>query len=151
MTRLVAPLVAVLLVAGTAACAAPAASAAVPDAPPGVQAPDEYAFGDEVASRDLRAWGPVHDELAADVGKERLHSLPLVLDAAADVAAVRDAYGSDLAEAGWAVLPEQPATSDGAWAHGWTSPDERDVLVLVALDPRPGETHVPLTVLTTLP
>jgi hypothetical protein len=67
------------------------------------------------------------------------------------VTAVRDAYDGELVGArGWDVMPEQP-TVDEAWAYGWTSPDGQDVLVLVGLEARSGETHVPLTVLTTLP
>lgn len=41
-------------------------------------------------------------------------------------------------------MPE-PQTADDAWAHGWISPDGRDVLVLVALEPGTEETVVPLT------
>jgi hypothetical protein len=119
--------------------------------PHGVEAPEEYAFGDDVAARDLDAWAPVHDALVEVVDQERLRNLPLVLDAGVDVTAVRDAYDGELVGArGWDVMPEQP-TVDEAWAYGWTSPDGQDVLVLVGLEARSGETHVPLTVLTTLP
>ena len=131
-------------------CGSPPPSGALPGMPPGVQAPEEYAFGDDVASRDLRASSPVYDALTEEVDEERLRNLPLVLDVDADVAAVRDTYADELVGRGWTVMPELPAV-DGAWTEGWTSPDGRDALVLVGLEPGPGETHVPLTVLTTLP
>lgn len=118
--------------------------------PPGVTAPDEYAFGDDVASRDLRASGPVHDVLVEEVDADRLRNLPLVLEVDADVAAVRDAYADELVGRGWTSMPDLPA-GDDAWTQGWISADGRDALVLVALDPEEGEAHVPLTVLTTLP
>ncbi len=87
---------AVLVTGLMAACSAPPPSGAVPAMPPGVTAPDEYAFGDEVASRDLDAWGPVYDAIAEEVDEERRRNLPLVLDADVDVAEVRDAYDSEL-------------------------------------------------------
>ncbi|PUB24858.1 hypothetical protein C8K30_108115 [Promicromonospora sp. AC04] len=140
-----------LVVGLVTACSTPPPSGAVPARPAGVEAPDEYAFGDDVAARDLRAWGPVYDALVEEVDEERLRNLPLVLDADVDVAEVRDAYQSELVGVrGWDAMPEQP-TVDDAWAQGWTSPDGQDALVLVGLEPRSGETHVPLTVLTTLP
>ncbi|WP_285106522.1 hypothetical protein [Promicromonospora sp. MEB111] len=142
---------AVLAVGLVAACSTPPPAGALPGMPPGVTAPDEYAFGDDVASRDLRASGPVYDALAQEVDDERLRNLPLVLEVDADVAAVRDAYDTELAgERGWSALADLPA-ADGAWTEGWISADGRDALVLVGLEPRAGETHVPLTVLTTLP
>ncbi len=118
--------------------------------PPGVTAPDEYAFGDDVASRDLRASGPVHDVLVEEVDADRLRNLPLVLEVDADVAAVRGAYADELVGRGWTSMPDLPA-GDDAWTQGWISADGRDALALVALDPEEGEAHVPLTVLTTLP
>jgi hypothetical protein len=140
-------------VAGLTACTGSSPSdapGALPALPDGVTAPEEYAFGDDVAARDLRAWGPVYDALATEVDEERLRTVPLVLDAEIDVAAVRDAYDDELAGArGWDALPQEPG--DEAWAQGWLSPDGQDALVLVGLEPRSGETHVPLTVVTTLP
>lgn len=142
---------AVLTVGLLTACSTPSPAGALPGMPPGVTAPDEYAFGDDVASRDLRASGPVYDALAQKVDEEHLRNLPLVLEVEADVASVREAYGGVLAgERGWTALADLPA-ADGAWTEGWISADGRDALVLVGLDPRAGETHVPLTVLTTLP
>ena len=139
------------LVAGLlAACSTPPPPGVLPDMPPGVTAPDEYAFGDDVASRDLRASSPVHDALVQEVDAEKLRNLPLVLEVDADVTAVRDAYAAELAGRGWTSMPDLPA-GDDAWTQGWISADGRDALVLVGLEPEAGETYVPLTVLTTLP
>jgi hypothetical protein len=143
---------AVLVTGLMTACtgAPPEPPGALPAMPDGVTAPEEYAFGDDVAARDLRATDPVYYALAAEVDRERLRTLPLVLDTAVDVAAVRDAYDDELAGArGWDALPLQPG--DDAWAQGWLSPDGEDTLALVGLEPGAGETHVSLTVLTTLP
>lgn len=140
------------LVAGLlAACTGPSGEpGALPALPDGVTAPAEYAFGDDVAARDLRAWGPVYDALAMDLDEERLRTVPLVLDTTVDVVTVQDAYAGELTGArGWEPLPQEPG--DEAWAQGWASPDGDDALVLVGLEPRPGETRVPLTVVTTLP
>ncbi|GAA2242984.1 hypothetical protein GCM10010413_52130 [Promicromonospora sukumoe] len=139
-----------LVVGVLAGCTPPPPSGALPGMPPGVRAPEEYAFGDDVAGRDLRASGPVHDALSEEVDDERLRNLPLVLDVDVDPAAVRDAYADELVGRGWTAMPELPDV-DEAWTEGWTSPDGRDAFVLVGLEPRPDETHVPLTVLTTLP
>lgn len=149
-----AAVLAALLVAGlVTACTGPPPSdgpGALPAPPDGVTAPAEYAFGDDVAARDLRAWGPVYDALATEVDEERLRTVPLVLDTGVDVTEVRDAYDGELAgDRRWEPLSAQPGA--GAWAQGWTSPDGDDALVLVGLEPRSGETHVPLTVVTTLP
>ncbi len=141
---------AVLVAALLAACSTPPPPGTLPDMPSGVTAPDEYAFGDDVASRDLRASGPVHDVLVEEVDAEKLRSLPLVLEVDVDAAAVRDAYADELVGRGWASMPDLPA-GDDAWTQGWISADGRDVLVLVGLEPEAGEAHVPLTVLTTLP
>ena len=145
----VAVVVVVSLVTG---CSAASGSAgALPDPPAGVSAPEEYAFGDDVAARDLDAWGPVYDALVEDVDEERLRALPLVLDADADEAVVRDTYENELVGSRkWDTMSLHPI-ADGAWSQGWVSPDGRDALVLVGLEPEPGENRVPLTVLTTLP
>lgn len=37
-----------------------------------------------------------------------------------------------------------------AWVHGYESPDNRHILMLVGLKPRPGEARVPLSIVTTL-
>jgi hypothetical protein len=142
---------AVLVVGLVTGCSAPQEPGAVPALPSGVTAPEEYAFGDDVASRDLRASGPVYDALAEEVDEERMRNLPLVLETDADVAAVRDAYGDELVGVrGWETMQGLPEP-DEAWVEGWISADGDDALVLVGLEPRPDETHVPLTVLTTLP
>lgn len=122
----------------------------VPAMPDGVTAPEGYAFGDDVAARDLRATDPVYYALVAEIDRERLYSRPLVLETAVDVAAVRDAYDDELAGVrGWDALPLE--AGDDAWAQGWLSPDGEDAFALVGLEPGPGETHVSLTLLTTLP
>ena len=133
------------------ACSTPPPSGARAGDARGRDGPGRVRVRGCVASRDLRAWGPVYDALVEEVDEELLRNLPLVLDTAVDVAEVRDAYDSELVGVrGWDAMPEQP-TVDEAWAQGWTSPDGQDALVLVGLEPRTGETHVPLTVLTTLP
>ncbi|MEV0952445.1 hypothetical protein [Promicromonospora sp. NPDC050249] len=143
----------VVLVAGlmTACAGAPSdPPGTLPAMPDGVTVPEEYAFGDDTAARDLRATDPVYYALAEQVDRDRLRTLPLVLETAVDVADVRVAYDDELAGArGWDALPLQPG--DDAWAQGWLSPDGEDAFALVGLEPAPGETHVSLTVLTTLP
>jgi hypothetical protein len=147
---------AAVLVAAAAAgdptdCRAQSSELTLPPLPPGVEKPAEYAFGDAVMSRDLRAWGPVFDELALRHGKTGLRVLHLTLAAAADVEAIRRGFDREMIE-GRRWRPSTPKLSrSDAWAYGYQSLDGRDALVLVGLKPRPGEGLVPLNILTTLP
>jgi hypothetical protein len=122
----------------------------MPPLAPQLERPDEYAFGDAVMRRDTRAWGRVFDTLAERLGRENLSVIHLVMPADADPAALHahfDAEMIDLRQ--WRRLAWDDAAS-GSWIGGYESPDGRAVFVLVGLEPRAGETELPLTVITTL-
>jgi hypothetical protein len=123
----------------------------LPPLPPGVESPAEYAFGDAVMTRDLRAWGPVFDALALEFDRATLRVIPLAMTADTDVAALRGHFDRELADRhGWRAVTPQIAARD-AWAQGYESPDGRHVFMIVGRHPRPGDTLTPLTILTTLP
>jgi hypothetical protein len=125
--------------------------AALPPLPPEIGRPAEYAFGDAVAQRDQRAWGPVFDALAQRFGKARLTVLRLTLAADADVGALRHRLDREMVERRrWRALIQEAGRPE-AWTHGYASADGRHVLMLIGLRPRSGEVLVPLTIVTTLP
>lgn len=124
----------------------PSAESSLPEWPAGVEEPAEYAFGDEVASRDQRAWGPVFDQMEDD----DLRVVHLTVDASVDPGRIVGDLDREMVdERGWAGLTDQ-TTDPGTWTHGYQSPDGDDVLILVGLTPRDGDDLVPLTALTTL-
>ncbi|WP_162146101.1 twin-arginine translocation signal domain-containing protein [Inquilinus limosus] len=143
---------AVALVVGLVWDRSPPSELSLPPWPAGVGRSDEYAFGDAVGARDLRAWGPVFDALAERYGgKARLRLIRLTLPADADLAALRRRFDEEMVDhRRWRAVTQEIPHGD-AWAHGYESPDGRDVFMLVGIDPRPGETLVPLNVLTTIP
>ncbi|MGK9231348.1 hypothetical protein KXS07_06950 [Inquilinus limosus] len=121
----------------------------LPPWPPGVEEPEEYAFGDAVRSREVHTWLPVFDDLEDRYGKPTYISL--VLDANADLAALRNRFDEEMIDRRrWRALAQQ-STRLGAWTRGYESADGRDVFMLIGLVPHPGETRVPLVVLTTIP
>lgn len=123
--------------------------AGLPSWPAGVGEPAEYAFGDAGSARSQHAWGPVLDTLATRF--ERLRVVHLTLRADIDAAALRRDLDREMIETRrWKAVAPQ-AHSDDAWVFGYESPDGRQVLMLVGPAPRPGDSSVPLTVLTTLP
>ena len=129
----------------------PPSERSLPPWPAGVGRSEEYAFGDAVGARDLRAWGPVFDTLAERYGGEaRLRVIHLTLQADADLAALRRRFDEEMIDRRRWRSATLETRLDGAWAHGYESSDGRDVLMLVALTPRPGETLVPFNVLTTI-
>lgn len=117
----------------------------------GVEQPAEIAFGDAVMSRDQHAWGRVFDELGPRFGQGRLRVDHLTLTADVTAADLRRDYDLEMVDdRGWQATTA-PAVPEGAWAFGYETPDGSHVLMLVGLEPRAGETLVPLTLLTTLP
>lgn len=143
---------AVALVVGLAWDRSPASERAIPPWPSDVGQPDEYPFGDGVMLRDHRAWEPVFDALAERYGgKTRLRVIHLTLDAKADVGALRSHFDEEMINRRHWRAETQDTGRRETWSHGYESSDGRDVFMLVGLVPRPGETLVPLNVLTTIP
>ncbi len=123
----------------------------MPAWPAGVEQPPEYSFGDAVAGRSQRAWGPVFDALARRFGRERLTVGEYTLATATGPDALRRELDTEMIERrGWATMAPGAVPSD-AWTFGYERPDGRHVVVLIGLDARPGDTRVPLTVMTTFP
>lgn len=143
---------AVALVVGLVWDRSPASEHTIPPWPAGVGQADEYPFGDGVMLRDHRAWRPVFDALAERYGgKYRLRVIHLTLDAKVDVGAVRSRFDEEMINRRhWRAETQEPGRGR-TWTHGYESSDGRDVFMLVALEPRPGETLVPLNILTTIP
>ncbi|MGI5218774.1 hypothetical protein [Nocardia sp. CA-290969] len=123
----------------------------MPTWPAGVEQPPEYSFGDAVAGRSQRAWGPVFDALAQRFGRERLEVGDYTLTAETGPDALRRELDAELVgQRGWRTMAPQTVPSD-AWAFGYERPDGRHIVALIGLDARPGDTRVPLTVVTTFP
>jgi hypothetical protein len=142
----------VALAVGLAWDRSPASDRSIPPWPKGVGQTDEYPFGDGVMLRDHRAWGPVFDMLAERYGgKTRLRVIHLALDAKADIEALRSRFDEEIINRRrWRAVTQETDRRE-TWTHGYESADGRDVFMLVGLEPRPGETLVPLNVLTTIP
>lgn len=119
---------------------------------PGVEVPDEYAFGDAVMARDQHAWGSVFDTLEPRFDRRRLRVAHATLAAEVGAESLRREADRDLVDVrGWRPVTVDVSTARDAWAFGYESPDGDDVLVLVGVEPRPDERLVPLSVVTTLP
>ncbi|WP_105385054.1 hypothetical protein [Neorhizobium alkalisoli] len=124
---------------------------ALPNLPQGGEQPAEYAFGDAVMKRDQHAWGPVFDALAPRFGKARLRVVHLALAATVDSENIRRHFDREMVDRRkWRPVLQETRPHNG-WAYGYESPNGRHVFTLVGLRPRPGESVVPLSIVTTLP
>ena len=114
--------------------------AKVPDPPPTLAMPDEYAWGDEVAARDDRMARHVTRHLGDRFGQAR--ETHYVAADAAQRRALEDWYRARLGEE-W-----KPAPLDGAFGpgeHGFGFARGDDVLVVAWLSPQP-DGRVPVTI-----
>ncbi|MBW8726263.1 MAG: hypothetical protein JF625_14035 [Inquilinus limosus] len=145
-------LAAVALVVGLVWDRSPASELTIPPWPAGVGEADEYPFGVGIMLRDQRAWKPVFKALAERYGgKYRLREIHLTLDAKADVGAVRSHFDEEMINRRHWRAETQETGRPRTWTHGYESSDGRDVFMLVGIEPLPGETLVPLNILTTIP
>lgn len=146
---------AVVLLGGTIHyCSSEPADLTLPPWPPGVEQPDEYAFGDNVMIRDHRAWAEVFDALLKDIGRGpsgQLRVIHLTLPADADLTALQRYFDREMIEVrNWRAQTWKLSRGD-AWVFGYRTGDGRHAVVLVGLKPRPGDRLVPLNVITTTP
>ncbi|GEO98493.1 hypothetical protein [Methylobacterium haplocladii] len=143
-------LLTVAVIVGTVAACGSATG--LPPDPPGVEPARTGAFSEVVRTADRDAQAAIVEQLASRFGKN-LRVLPRSIDSDADPAPIKDYYDKAMiAGQGWKefVLTENPV----AWSFAYTSPDNRSVLAVVALNPRfapQGGGNVPFSILTNLP
>ena len=121
----------------------------LPPDPPGIETPDEYAFGDRVPSADQRAWKRILDQLEPVYGKG-VRVAHRTLRADGGHGAIKTHYEEALVRRhGWREIPLHPAP--GSWAFAFESGDRRWVVALKALTPgNCGGGAMPLNILTNL-
>ena len=134
----------VLAMAALAACGDGRSVMQVPDPPPMLALPDEYAFGDKVAVADETAVRHVDELLRQRYGRPdvKRYTAP----GNADFGALRAYYDTRAGAIGWKPIPGLGRSLfPGEYALGY----ERggSAFAVVWLTPRPGSTLVPVNVI----
>lgn len=142
-----AALVGVLLLSACGEGPATAPPAPVPLAP-GLDSPAEYAFGSAVGAADAAARARAIDRFESEFGplEAGLHRWP----ADRPVRALQDWYATRLAAEGWVPLTRDERLMPGAWLFAWQRDGQLFALIGQSRA-EPGDSHLPITILTNRP